>query len=242
MTKAPYKHLYLVDGSGYIFRAYFASPPRSTSDGTPVNATFGFTNMLVKLLRDSDADAIAVIFDAGAKTFRNDIYPAYKAHRPEPPEDLIPQFAAIREATRAFNLPCIELDGYEADDLIATYARLAKAAGAEVTIVSSDKDLMQLVDGGIAMLDPMKERMIGRDEVVEKFGVQPEKVVDVQALAGDSTDNVPGVPGIGIKTAAQLITEYGDLETLLARAGEIKQQKRREKLIENAELARISKQ
>jgi DNA polymerase-1 len=242
MTKAPYKHLYLVDGSGYIVRAYFAIPPRSTSDGTPVNATFGFTNMLVKLLRDSDADAIAVIFDAGAKTFRNDIYPAYKAHRPEPPEDLIPQFAAIREATRAFNLPCIELDGYEADDLIATYARLAKAAGAEVTIVSSDKDLMQLVDGGIAMLDPMKERMIGRDEVVEKFGVQPEKVVDVQALAGDSTDNVPGVPGIGIKTAAQLITEYGDLETLLARAGEIKQQKRREKLIENAELARISKQ
>ena len=242
MTKAPYKHLYLVDGSGYIFRAYFAIPPRSTAAGVPTNATFGFTNMLVKLLRDSDADAIAVIFDAGAKTFRNDIYPEYKAHRPEPPEDLIPQFAAIREATRAFNLPCIELQGYEADDLIATYARQAKAAGAEVTIVSSDKDLMQLVDGGIAMLDPMKDRMIGRDEVVEKFGVQPEKVVDVQALAGDSTDNVPGVPGIGIKTAAQLITEYGDLETLLARAGEIKQVKRREKLIENAELARVSKQ
>ncbi len=242
MKNAPYKHLYLVDGSGYIFRAYFAIPPRSTSEGVPTNATFGFTNMLVKLLRDSDADAIAVIFDAGAKTFRNDIYPAYKAHRPEPPEDLIPQFSAIREATRAFNLPCIELDGYEADDLIATYARQAKAAGAEVTIVSSDKDLMQLVDGGIAMLDPMKDRLIGRDEVVEKFGVQPEKVVDVQALAGDSTDNVPGVPGIGIKTAAQLITEYGDLETLLERAGEIKQVKRREKLIENAELARISKQ
>ncbi|MGF1592346.1 MAG: DNA polymerase I [Kiloniellaceae bacterium] len=241
MKNAPYKHLYLVDGSGYIFRAYFAIPPRNTSDGTPVNATFGFTNMLVKLLRDSDADAIAVIFDASAKTFRNDIYPQYKAHRPEPPEDLIPQFAAIREATRAFNLPCIELQGYEADDLIATYARQAKAAGAEVTIVSSDKDLMQLVDGGITMLDPIKERKIGRDEVVEKFGVQPEKVVDVQALAGDSTDNVPGVPGIGIKTAAQLITEYGDLETLLERAGEIKQVKRREKLIENAELARISK-
>jgi DNA polymerase-1 len=242
MKNAPYKHLYLVDGSGYIFRAYFAIPPRNTSDGTPVNATFGFTNMLVKLLRESDADAIAVIFDKSAKTFRNAIYPEYKAHRPEPPEDLVPQFAAIREATRAFNLPCIELEGYEADDLIATYARQAKAAGAEVTIVSSDKDLMQLVDGGITMLDPMKDRWIGRDEVVEKFGVQPEKVVDVQALAGDSTDNVPGVPGIGIKTAAQLITEYGDLETLLARAGEIKQVKRREKLIENAELARISKQ
>ncbi|WP_340116532.1 DNA polymerase I [Pelagibius sp. 7325] len=241
MTTAPYKHLYLVDGSGYIFRAYFAIPPRNTSDGRPVNATFGFTNMLVKLLRDSDADAIAVIFDASAKTFRNQIYPEYKAHRPEPPEDLVPQFAAIREATRAFNLPCIELEGYEADDLIATYARQAKAAGAEVTIVSSDKDLMQLVDGGITMLDPIKERKIGRNEVVEKFGVQPEKVVDVQALAGDSTDNVPGVPGIGIKTAAQLIEEYGDLETLLARAGEIKQPKRREKLQENAELARISK-
>ncbi len=241
MTTAPYKHLYLVDGSGYIFRAYFAIPKRETSDGTPVNATFGFTNMLIKLLRDSDADAIAVIFDKSGKTFRNDIYPEYKAHRPEAPEDLVPQFAAIREATRAFNLPCIDMAGYEADDLIATYARQAKAAGAEVTIVSSDKDLMQLVDGGIAMFDPMKDKLIGRDEVVEKFGVQPEKVVEVQALAGDSTDNVPGVPGIGIKTAAQLITEYGDLDTLLARAGEIKQPKRREKLIENAELARISR-
>ncbi len=242
MTQASFKHLYLVDGSGYIFRAYFAIPPRNTSDGTPTNATFGFTNMLVKLLRDSDADAIAVIFDKSGKTFRNDIYPEYKAHRPEPPEDLIPQFAAIREATRAFNLPCIELQNYEADDLIATYARQAKEAGIDVTIVSSDKDLMQLVDGGIAMLDPMKDRKIGYDEVKEKFGVTPDKVVDVQALAGDSTDNVPGVPGIGVKTAAQLIEEYGDLESLLARAGEIKQPKRREKLIENAELARISKQ
>ncbi|WP_193366610.1 DNA polymerase I [Pelagibius marinus] len=242
MTKAPYKHLYLVDGSGYIFRAYFAIPPRNTSDGTPTNATFGFTNMLVKLLRDSDADAIAVIFDKSGKTFRNEIYPEYKAHRPEPPEDLIPQFAAIREATRAFNLPCIELQNYEADDLIATYARQAREAGIEVTVVSSDKDLMQLVDGGIAMLDPMKDRKIGYEEVKEKFGVTPDKVVDVQALAGDSTDNVPGVPGIGVKTAAQLIEEYGDLESLLARAGEIKQPKRREKLIENAELARISKQ
>lgn len=241
MTTAPYKHLYLVDGSGYIFRAYFAIPPRSTSDGTPVNATFGFTNMLIKLLRDSDADGIAVIFDKSSKSFRNEIYDQYKAHRPDPPEDLIPQFAAIREATKAFNLPCIEMEGYEADDLIATYARQAKEAGAEVTVVSSDKDLMQLVDGGITMLDPMKDKSIGPDEVVEKFGVGPEKVVDVQALAGDSVDNVPGVPGIGIKTAAQLINEYGDLETLLERAGEIKQNKRREKLIENAEMARISK-
>ena len=242
MSALPYKHLYLVDGSGYIFRAYFAIPPRSTSDGTPTNATFGFTNMLIKLLRDSEADALAVIFDKSSKSFRNEIYDDYKAHRPEPPEDLIPQFAAIREATKAFNLPCIEMEGYEADDLIATYARQAKDAGAEVTIVSSDKDLMQLVDGGIAMLDPMKDKAIGPDEVMEKFGVPPEKVVDVQALAGDSVDNVPGVPGIGIKTAAQLINEYGDLETLLERAGEIKQNKRREKLIENAEMARISKQ
>ncbi|GAB4394482.1 MAG: DNA polymerase I [Kiloniellaceae bacterium] len=242
MTKAPYKHLYLVDGSGYIFRAYFAIPPRNTSEGVPTNATFGFTNMLVKLLRDSDADAIAVIFDASGKSFRNDIYADYKAHRPEPPEDLVPQFAAIREATRAFNLPCIEMEGYEADDLIATYARLAKEAGVEVTVVSSDKDLMQLVDGGITMLDPMKDKKIGFEEVKEKFGVTPDKVIDVQALAGDSTDNVPGVPGIGVKTAAQLIEEYGSLEALLERAGEIKQPKRREKLIENAELARISKQ
>ena len=242
MASAPYKHLYLVDGSGYIFRAYFAIPPRSTAAGVPTNATFGFTNMLIKLLRDSDADAVAVIFDKSSKSFRNEIYGEYKAHRPEPPEDLIPQFAAIREATKAFNLPCIEMEGYEADDLIATYARQAKEAGADVTIVSSDKDLMQLVDGGIAMLDPMKDKAIGPDQVMEKFGVPPEKVVDVQALAGDSVDNVPGVPGIGIKTAAQLIEEYGDLETLLARAEEIKQPKRREKLIENAEMARISKQ
>ena len=237
----PYKHLYLVDGSGYIFRAYFAIPPRSTSEGTPTNATFGFTNMLIKLLRDSDADGLAVIFDAGSRSFRNEIYADYKAQRPDPPEDLVPQFAAIREATKAFNLPCIEMENYEADDLIATYARLARAAGVEVTVVSSDKDLMQLVGEGVGMLDPMKNTPIGPAEVEAKFGVGPEKVVEVQALAGDSVDNVPGVPGIGIKTAAQLITEYGDLDTLLERAGEIKQPKRREKLIENAELARISR-
>ena len=238
----PYKHLYLVDGSGYIFRAYFAIPPRSTSEGTPTNATFGFTNMLIKLLRESDADGIAVIFDAGSRSFRNEIYADYKAQRPDPPEDLVPQFGAIREATKAFNLPCIEMENYEADDLIATYAKVAREAGIEVTIVSSDKDLMQLVGEGVAMLDPMKNTPIGRAEVEAKFGVGPEKVVEVQALAGDSVDNVPGVPGIGVKTAAQLITEYGDLDSLLERAGEIKQPKRREKLIENAELARISRE
>ena len=238
----PYKHLYLVDGSGYIFRAYYAIPTRNTSDGTPTNATFGFTNMLIKLLRDAEADGIAVIFDASSVSFRNDIYPEYKANRDEPPEDLVPQFAMVREATKALNLPCVEMEGYEADDLIATYARQAKAAGAKVTIVSSDKDLMQLVEEGVDMLDPMKNRDIGPDEVVEKFGVPPEKVVEVQALAGDSVDNIPGVPGIGIKTAAQLIEEYGDLESLLARAEEIKQPKRRQNLIEFAEQARISRE
>jgi len=238
---APFKHLYLVDGSGYIFRAYFAIPPRMSSDGTPTNATFGFSNMILKLLRETDADAVAVVFDKGKRSFRNDLYPEYKAHRPDPPEDLIPQFEMIREATRAFNLPCVQMENYEADDIIATYARQAAAAGIEVTIVSSDKDLMQLVGDGIAMLDPMKNRPIGPDEVVEKFGVPPEKVVEVQGLAGDPTDNVPGVPGIGVKTAAQLIDEYGDLESLLARAEEIKQPKRRQNLMEFAEQARISR-
>jgi DNA polymerase-1 len=242
MSAPPLKHLYLVDGSGYIFRAFFALPPMTRPDGTPVNAVFGFTKMLMKLIADSDADGVAVIFDAGRRSFRNDIYPEYKAHRPEPPEELVPQFALIREATRAYNLPAIEIEGYEADDIIATYAEMARSQGIDVTIVSSDKDLMQLVNDGIAMLDPMKNRSIGHDEVIEKFGVGPDKVTEVQALAGDSTDNIPGVPGIGVKTAAQLITDYGDLETLLARAEEIKQPKRREKLIENAEMARISKQ
>jgi DNA polymerase-1 len=242
MNAPPLKHLYLVDGSGYIFRAFFALPPMTRPDGTPVNAVFGFTKMLMKLIADSDADGVAVIFDAGRKSFRNEIYPEYKAHRPEPPEELIPQFALIREATKAYNLPAIEMEGYEADDIIATYAEMARARGIEVTIVSSDKDLMQLVNDGIAMLDPMKNRPIGHDEVVEKFGVGPDKVAEVQALAGDSTDNIPGVPGIGVKTAAQLIADYGDLETLLARAEEIKQPKRRENLIENAELARVSKE
>ncbi|MDQ2104288.1 DNA polymerase I [Azospirillum isscasi] len=233
--------LYLVDGSGFIFRAFHALPMLNRPDGTPVNAVLGFSNMLLKLLADLKASAVAVVFDSKRLNFRNDFYPEYKAHRPEPPEELRPQFALIREATEAFCLPCLELDGYEADDLIATYARLANEAGREVTIVSSDKDMMQLVRPGVRMLDPLKNKPIGPDEVFEKFGVAPEKVVDVQALAGDSVDNVPGVPGIGVKTAAQLITEYGDLEALLARAGEIKQPARRQKLIDFAEQARISR-
>ncbi|MBL8709937.1 MAG: DNA polymerase I [Rhodospirillaceae bacterium] len=234
-------HVYLVDGSGYIFRAFHALPPLTRSDGTPVNAVLGFTNMLLKLIEDAEAEYVAVIFDAGRKTFRNEIYPEYKAHRPEAPPELIPQFALIREATRALNVPAIEISGFEADDLLATYATQAAALGHDVTIVSSDKDLMQLVGPRISLFDPMKNRKIGAAEVAEKFGVGPDKVVDVQALAGDSSDNVPGVPGIGIKTAAELINTYGDLDTLLARAGEIKQPKRRENLLGNAELARISR-
>ncbi|MBI1206671.1 MAG: DNA polymerase I [Azospirillum sp.] len=233
--------LYLIDGSGFIFRAFHALPPMTRGDGTPVNAVLGFTNMLMKLLAELGAQAVAVIFDAKRLNFRNDIYPDYKANRDDPPPELRPQFAIIREATEAFNLPAIELEGFEADDLIATYTRLAREAGRDVTIVSSDKDLMQLVGDGVRMLDPLKNRLIGPAEVFEKFGVAPDKVVDVQALAGDSTDNVPGVPGIGVKTAAQLIGEYGDLDTLLARAGEIKQPKRRQSLIDFAEQARISR-
>jgi DNA polymerase I len=240
-------HVFLVDGSSYIFRAYHALPPLNRkSDGLQVNAVLGFCNMLWKLLRDMPPDNrpthLAIIFDKSEITFRNKLYPDYKAHRPPAPDDLIPQFPLIREAVRAFDLPCLEQGGFEADDLIATYAREAGERGATATIVSSDKDLMQLVTDQVTMFDTMKDRRIGIAEVIEKFGVPPEKVVEVQALAGDSTDNVPGVPGIGIKTAAQLIVEYGDLETLLQRAGEIKQPKRREALIENAEKARISRQ
>ena len=234
-------HLYLVDGSGFIFRAFHALPPLNAPDGTPSNAVFGFCQMLSRLTQDVEAGHLAVIFDAGRKSFRNDFYAEYKAHRPEPPPELIPQFALIRDATRAYNVPSIELAGYEADDLIAAYAKAAVAAGHKVTIVSSDKDLMQLVNDAVEMYDPIKLKRIGREEVIEKFGVPPEKVVDVQALAGDATDNVPGVPGIGVKTASQLIIEYGDLDTLLARAGEIKQPKRRETLIENKEKALISR-
>ncbi|OSQ40460.1 DNA polymerase I [Thalassospira mesophila] len=237
----PLRRVVLVDGSGFIFRAFHALPPMSSPDGIPVNAVYGFCTMLMKLREDTRPDHMAVIFDTKGKTFRNDFYPAYKAHRPPPPEELIPQFGLIRDAVRAFNLPSIELEGFEADDLIATYARQAEAQGAHVIIVSSDKDLMQLVTDRVEMFDAMKNRTIRAAEVMEKFGVAPNKVIDVQALAGDAVDNVPGVPGIGVKTAAQLIDEYGDLDSLLERAGEIKQPKRREKLIENADLARISR-
>ena len=184
----------------------------------------------------------AVIFDYSSKTFRNELYPEYKANRSAPPEDLIPQFGLIRQATRAFDLPCIEMEGFEADDLIATYARLACEAGGDTTIISSDKDLMQLVGATVGMYDPMKDRQIGIPEVIEKWGVPPEKMIDLQALTGDSVDNVPGVPGIGPKTAAQLLEQFGDLDTLLARAGEIKQDKRRESIIDNADKARISRE
>jgi DNA polymerase-1 len=239
-------HLYLIDGSGYIFRAYHALPPLTRkSDGLPVGAVTGFCNMLHKMLTGfgtAGPTHLAVIFDYSGKSFRNDMYPEYKAHRPPAPEDLVPQFPLIRRATRAFGLPSVEMEGYEADDLIATYATQAAEAGATVTVVSSDKDLMQLVGGGVDMLDPMKNKAIGPDEVREKFGVGPDRVVDVQALAGDSTDNVPGAPGIGVKTAALLIGEYGDLDTLLKRAAEIKQPKRRETLIENADQIRLSRE
>src|SRR5262247_2713538 len=254
MSKAPQAikpkkgdHVFLVDGSGYIFRAYHALPPLNRkSDGLQVNAVLGFCNMLWKLLRDMKPEDkpthLAVVFDKSEHTFRNEFYADYKAHRPPAPDDLIPQFGFIRHAVHAFDLPCLEQAGFEADDLIATYVRQACAIGASATIVSSDKDLMQLVNDCVVMYDTMKDRKIGIPEVIEKFGVPPEKVIEVQSLIGDSTDNVPGVPGIGVKTAAQLITEYGDLEQLLFRATEIKQPKRREALIENAEKARISRQ
>ncbi|KPF58915.1 DNA polymerase I [Rhizobium sp. AAP116] len=243
-------HLFLVDGSGFIFRAFHAIPALNRkSDGLPVNAVSGFCNMLWKLLRDArNTDVgvtpthLAVIFDYSSTTFRKEIYPLYKANRSAPPEDLIPQFGLIRHATRAFNLPCIETEGFEADDIIATYARQAEAVGADVTIVSSDKDLMQLLTANVHMYDAMKDKQIGIPDVIEKWGVPPEKMIDLQAMTGDSTDNVPGIPGIGPKTAAQLLEEFGDLETLLSRAGEIKQVKRRENIIANAELARVSRQ
>ena len=239
-------HLYLIDGSGYLFRAYHALPPLTRkADGVPVGAVSGYCNMVWKLLGDMKGDDapthLAVVFDAARKTFRSDIYPAYKANRPETPEDLIPQFPLVRDATRAFNIACVEMEGFEADDLIATYARLACEAGARVTVVSSDKDLMQLVkDGAVRLFDPVKAKVIGTAEVMERFSVPPDKVVQVQALAGDAVDNVPGVPGIGIKTAAELINRYGDVENLLAHAGEIKQPKRRDTVQTHGEEARVS--
>jgi DNA polymerase-1 len=248
-------HVFLLDGSSYIFRAYFAmfkaaqqrGRSFTRSDGLPIGGVFTFCNMLWKLLREGldgvKPTHLAVVFDYAAKSFRNEIYSDYKGHRPDPPDELIPQFPLMRDAVRAFGLIPIEQEGYEADDLIATYARVALEAGADVTIVAGDKDLMQLVKPGVRMFDPMpgRERPIGIEEVIEKFGVPPAKVPEVQALIGDSTDNVPGVPGIGVKTAAQLINEFGDLETLLARASEIKQEKRRQALIESADVARLSK-
>ena len=235
--------LILVDGSGYIFRAYHALPPLTRRDGTPVGAVLGFTNMLIKLREQYKHDMLAVIFDHGRATFRSEIYPEYKMNRSETPEDLVPQFPLVREATRALNIPAIELENYEADDLIASYAHAARAEGREVVIVSSDKDLMQLiVDGAITMMDPMKNKTIASAEVMEKFGVMPDKVVEVQSLIGDATDNVPGVPSIGPKTAAELINQFGDLEGVLANLEQIKQPKRREVLTTHAEKARLSYQ
>ena len=255
-TPAPAKpkkgdHVFLVDGSSYIFRAYWQSMNQDAkynrrSDGVPTGAVRMFCIMLWRILAEMKPEEqpthLAVVFDKSEKTFRTELYPDYKAHRPDPPDDLRPQFPLIRDAVRAFDLPSIEMGGYEADDLIATYVREARAVGATVTIVASDKDLMQLVGDGVVMYDTMKDRRIGIPEVIEKFGVPPNKVIDVQALIGDSTDNVPGVPGIGPKTAAELIQQYDDLETLLLRTSEIKQEKRRQALIDNADKARLSKQ
>src|ERR1700704_1402516 len=235
-------HLVLVDGSGFIFRAFHALPPMTRPDGTPVNAVFGFTNMLAQLLKDHTGTHIAVIFDAGRLTFRNRLYEAYKAHRPPAPEELIPQFILTREATEAFGVPAIELTDWEADDLIAAYTKAAEDQRWRTTIVSSDKDLMQLIRPGVIMMDPLKQKPIGPAEVMEKFGVTPDKVIEVQSLIGDSTDNVPGVPGIGPKGAAQLIIEYGDLETVLAAAPSMKPSKRRDMLIEHAGQARLSRE
>ena len=242
-------HFYLIDGSGYIFRAYYALPPLTRkSDGMPTGAVSGFCNMLFKLLEDSKSNSnkdkpthFAVIFDSARKNFRNEIYYDYKANRSETPEDLVPQFKYIRKSVEAFNLPSVELINYEADDLIATYSEQVLKEGAKVTIISSDKDLMQLYKKNIRIYDPMKNKFISNEDIDKKFGVSPEKVVDVQALAGDSSDNVPGVPGIGVKTAAELINQYGTLENVLKKAGEIKQNKRREMLLENKDKAIISK-
>ena len=241
------KHIYLVDGSTYIFRAYHALPPLTRkSDGFPVGAISGFCNMLDKLIKDekekNNLTHLLVIFDASGRTFRNEIFSEYKANRSSPPEDLIPQFPIIRKATDAFNVPHVEMLGYEADDLIASYAKAAIGQDMKVTIVSSDKDLMQLVKNNVNMLDTMKNRLIKENEVIEKFGVEPNKVIDVQSLAGDSVDNIPGVPGIGIKTASLLINEYGDLDNLLEKSSNIKQNKRRESLIEFADQARLSRE
>ena len=239
-------HLFLIDGSGYIFRAYYALPPLyRKSDGLPTGAVNGFCNMLYKLIEDTNRDVnpshFAVIFDSARKTFRNDIYSDYKANRSEAPEDLIPQFQIIKDSVKAFGIQSIELPGFEADDIIATYARLAREQDWKVSVVSSDKDLMQIVSNDVLLVDTMKNKIIGPSEVNEKFGVSPDRVIDVQALAGDSSDNVPGAPGIGVKTAAILINEFGNLEDLLENCGQIKQNKRRETIQNNKEQILISK-
>ena len=234
-------NLILIDGSGYIFRAFYGLPSMTNENGVPVNAVFGFTKMLLKLIDDFKPIYVAVIFDVARKTFRNDLYDLYKANRSDPPEELIPQFSIIRDATNAIGLPVVEMEGFEADDLIATYSNIAQKTNKKVIIISSDKDLMQLVDDNTILFDPMKQYWINDEQVFEKFGVYPNRVIDVQSLAGDSSDNIPGVPGIGIKTAAELINQYGDLEQLLTKASEIKQNKRRENLIEYADQARLSR-
>ena len=236
------KTVCLVDGSGYIFRAFYGIPSLTAPDGTPVNAVYGFTNMFLRLTQNIPCDYSLVLFDAKRQNFRNEFFPEYKGTRKEIPEELIPQFPVIREAVKALNLNQLEMEGYEADDLIATYADQALSKGYEVVVVSADKDLMQLIRPGVRFYDPMKDKFFTPEDVKEKFGVYPDKVVDVQALAGDSIDNVPGVPGIGLKTAAQLVNEFGSLQEVLDHAGEIKQNKRRETLLENRENALISLQ
>ena len=235
-----HNRLILIDGSAYIFRAYYALPPMLRKDGTPVNAVFGFTNMLVKLIEDYQEDKMIVVFDAARKNFRNTIYKEYKANRGETPEDLIPQFELIRECVKSFNIPQIEIEGYEADDLIATFTKTASLKKIQSLIVSSDKDLMQLVNQNVSMLDPMKNKTIGINEVVEKFGVEPEKVIYVQALTGDKVDNIPGAPGIGPKTASELISKYENIDKLIKNVSKIKQEKRRKTLVDFENDIRLS--
>jgi len=235
------KNLFLIDGSGFIFRAFYAIPLLTNPEGTPINAVYGYCNMILSIFKKFKPEQIIVVFDTKRKTFRNDIYKDYKANRTEPPEELIPQFSIIREATDALQIPRMEMDGYEADDIIATYTKEAEKKGVIVTIVSSDKDLMQLVNKKTKMYDSMKDNFIGIKEVEEKFGVKPSKIIDVMSLAGDSIDNIPGVSGIGIKTAAELINNYNNLENLLAKVNEIKQPKRKQTLIDEKENALISK-
>ena len=236
------KRVCLIDGSGYIFRAFYALPPLTSPEGVPVNAVYGFTNMFMRLTQKMKCDYSLVLFDAKRQNFRNEIFPDYKGTRKEIPEDLIPQFDIIHQAVEALNLHYLDMEGYEADDLIATYADIALKEGYDVTVISADKDLMQLIRPGVEFYDPMKDKYFTPEDVKEKFGVYPEQVIDVQALAGDSTDNIPGVPGIGLKTAAELVNQFGSLEEVLTRASEIKQNKRRETLLENLDKAKISLQ